>query len=241
MQKILDNSRQIPKTVEYMASLNYYDTLYGYLQAMSHWDGIIGHPRYVDKKEVNYSKIAVDLNLSRQTISKRFNSMLEGSKLQATSTIPPLLRLSEDGKRYELISLETKLAMLVPQTTLEVLVSALSENTISIYVYLFNRYYANAGHEFQFSYVELKRAIGVQTNSNGNNYIISSILFILKKIGLLDYESRVVINKEGRVANQHKIKWMTNKIDDLPRIIENEVMDTKRWSLYNKMTGKKRS
>ena len=71
--------------------------------------------------------------------------------------------------------------------------------------------------------------------------ILVNILAILKKIGLLDYESRVVINKEGRVANQHKIKWMTNKIDDLPRIIENEVMDTKRWSLYNKMTGKKRS
>ena len=47
MQKVIDNSRQIPKLKEFMASANYYDTLYGYLQAMSHWDGITGHPRYV--------------------------------------------------------------------------------------------------------------------------------------------------------------------------------------------------
>mgnify|MGYP002621704762 CR=1 FL=1 len=92
--EIVANSRQIPKTKEYTASPEYYDTLYGYLQTMSKWDGIVGHPRYVYKKDINYSKIANDLDKSRQTISKRFKEMLEGTKENEESTIAPLVRLS---------------------------------------------------------------------------------------------------------------------------------------------------
>ena len=184
-----------------MASINYYDTLYGYLQAMSKWDGIVGHPRFVYKKSINYSRIANDLNLSRQTVSKRFNLMLEGSDARKENdSIPPLIRLSEDKSKYELIALETSLAMLVPQSTLEVLVAALNDNAISVYVYLFNRYYANRKKEFRFSYDELKNAVGIASNSNGNNYIITGILFILSRIGLLDYRTVTVV-KENRTVN----------------------------------------
>lgn len=239
--RIIENSRQIPKTKEYMISSHYYDTLYGYLQMMSHWDGIKGHSRYVYKKSINYSRMAEDLNLSRQTVSKRFNSMLEGTKQQENSDIPPLIRLSEDGLRYELIALESNLAMLVPQTTLEVLVSALNDNAISVYVYLFNRYFANGFNKFKFSYPELKNAIGIAANSNGNNYIISSILFVLSKIGLLSYNKENKIDEEGRSICQHTITWMTNEIEDLPEVIQNQNIDKKRWSLYSKVTGKKRT
>ena len=78
--QIVSNSRQIPKTKEYIANSSYCDNLYGYLQAMSHWDGVLTHPRFVYKKEINYSKIAKDLNRSRQTISTKFKLMLEGTK-----------------------------------------------------------------------------------------------------------------------------------------------------------------
>ena len=104
-----------------------------------------------------------------------------------------LIRLSEDGEKYELIYLEANLAMLVPQTTLQVLVSTLNENSISLYVYLLNRYIANAERGFQFSYPELKNAIGIGNKSHGNNGTITSILFILKKIGLLDYREKKVV------------------------------------------------
>lgn len=106
--------------------------------------------------------------------------------------------------------------MLVPKSTLRVLVSALNDNTISIYVYLFNRYYASGCKEFQFSYKELKNVIGIMANSNGNHYIISSILFILKKIGLLEYRIEKKINEENRIVTECYIEWMTAVIEDLP-------------------------
>lgn len=76
--KILDNSRQVPKVKEYTADQRYCDYLYGYLQRMSCWDGVIGHPRYIWKKSVNFSKIGKDLGKTRQTIAKKFKMMVEG-------------------------------------------------------------------------------------------------------------------------------------------------------------------
>ena len=236
--RILDNSRQIPKDKNYIANSNYCDYLYGYLQAMSSWDGIVGHPRYVFKKSINYSRIANDLGKSRQTISKKFKQMIDGD---IENNMKPLIRLSQDGDKYELIYLEGNLAMLVPQTTLQVLVSTLNENSISLYVYLLNRYLANASREYQFSYPELKNAIGIGNKSHGNNSTISSILFILKKIGLLDYRERKMITENGLVKSEHYITWMTNEIEGLPSDIEDQSKDKKRWDLYKKMTGKERT
>lgn len=230
---ILDNSRQIPKTKDYIANSKYCDYLYGYLQSMSNWDGIVGHPRYVYKKSISYSRIAEDLDKSRQTISKKFKSMLEGD---IKNNMLPLIKQSEDGTKYELVYLEGNLAMLVPETTLQVLVSTLNDNTISTYVYLLNRYLANNEREFQFSYTELKNAIGIGNKSHGNNYIITSILFVLKKIGLLNWEERKVVTETGLMKSEHYITWMTNDIEDLP-----EDMDDKGWKLFSKMTGREKS
>lgn len=225
--RVIDNSRQIPKVKNYIANSNYCDYLYGYLQAMSNWDGVIGHPRYVYKKSINYSRIAADLNKSRQTISKKFKLMIEGD---VENGMLPLIRLSQDGQKYELIYLEGNLAMLVPQNTLQVLVSALSENSISLYVYLLNRYIANKENKFQFSFNQLKSAIGLCANSHGNNGAIVSILFVLKKIGLLDYKDVKMVAETGLIKTQHYIMWMTNVIDGLPQGIEG-----KGEELYNKM------
>ena len=200
--RILDNSRQIPKTKVYTASEEYCDYLYGYLQRMSSWDGVIGHPRYIFKNCINFSRIAKDLGKTRQTIGKKFKRMLEGS--------PPLIR--QVGDKYQLVYLEGNLAMLVPDDTLGVLVSTLKENTISIYVYLLNRYIANGERGFKFSYGQLKSVVGMGVKSHGNNYIIASILFVLEKIGLLRLSEKKIFD-EGCVSTEHEVVWMTNKLD----------------------------
>ena len=41
-EKILSNSRQIPKTKYHMAHKGYSDNIYSYLVGISHWDGIEG-------------------------------------------------------------------------------------------------------------------------------------------------------------------------------------------------------
>lgn len=215
--QVLDNSRQIPKVKDYISNAKYCDYLYGYLQAMSRWDGIVGHPRYVYKKSINFSRIAADLNKSRQTISKKFKMLIQGD---IDNGFAPLIR--ENGDKYQLIYLEGNLAMLVPDNTLKVLVSTLKQNTLSVYVYLLNRYLANGKQSFKFSYPELKIAIGIATKSNGNNYIITSILFILETIGLLKYKSQLGV-VDGKVYSAHYITWMTNKINGLPDDLDDPI------------------
>ena len=234
--KILENSRQIPKVRKYMSNKKYCDYLYGYLQTISHWDGIIGHPRYVYKDAINFTRIAEDLDKTRQTISKKFKAMIEGD---VQNEVSPLIQLSQDGTKYELIYLTGNLAMLVPDETLKILVSTLSENTISVYVYLLNRYIANGENSFKFTYAELKTAIGLGSKSHGNNYQIRAILFVLFKLGLLKYKEEFLKTQHGLIKTENYITWMTNKINIFPEQINNEDnKDEKRKMLYNKMVRK---
>lgn len=213
MLKVQANSRQVPKHKDYISNSKYCDYLYGYLQAASQWDGVIGHPRFIYKKSINFSRIATDLGKSRQTISTKFKNLEKGD---VDHGVLPLIRLSEDGTKYELIYLEGNLAMLVPELTLKVLVSTFNEHTISVYVYLLNRYYASQCKGFQFSFPELKSAIGISQKSHGNNYIISSILLILQRAGLLELESKTLNTDKGLIKTHYFVKWMTNDIEEVP-------------------------
>lgn len=96
------------------------------------------------------------------------------------------MALIRKGKScYYLLPIEKSLAMLVPYGTLQVLTSTVTENVISIYVYLLNRYIASLERPFRYTIDELKSTVGLSTNTRSNNYIISSILLLLEKLGLL--------------------------------------------------------
>lgn len=233
MLQIADNSRQIPKDKIYLKNTTYHDYLYGYLQSKAHWDGVVGHPRVVPKKEVNFSQIASEFNKTRQTVSKHFRSMLEGTKQNEEKHLPPLIR--QKGSYYQLILLEAKLAMLVPQSTLQVLLSCLKENVISMYVYLFNRYYANQSREFMFTLEQVKAGIGVGPKSHNNNEGIVSILYVLQKLGLLKYQLRKRKTINGKYVTEYWIIWMTNELKDLPTELSYE--DKKGWEFYNRIRG----
>ena len=201
----MKDSRQVPKTKEYLANVKYCDILYCYFQNISVWDGVEGHPRYFAKKEKNFSKIAVILGKSRQTITKKFNALLD------------LGLIKETNDCYELIILQDDLASLIPSTTLRMLVSTMNENTISIFVYLLNRYYAtlaNNQQEFMFTKEQLKNIIGISTGTRSNDYIIDDILTILQKIGLIKVDIRDEVDKITKDIKTHLyIVYMTNKIE----------------------------
>ena len=204
------NSRQIPKKEQYLANINYCDYLYSYLQVISKWDNKPNSPRYILKKDCTYVKIAQALGINRQTASKKFKSMLEGEPGSVA-----LIRKEKD--RYILLPIETNLAMLVPYGTLQVLTSTVTENVISIYVYLLNRYFGSQEKEFRYTIDELKSVIGISTNTRSNNYIISSILLLLSKLGLLKYQKKI---KDDQTYSY--ITWMTNEINDLPEQLREE-------------------
>lgn len=203
--QIKENSRQIPKDEkQYLSNIHYCDYLYSYLQYISKWSGKKDEPRYLTKKDCTFTSIAENLGINRQTASKKFKAMLEG---QPDSVA--LIRKVKNG--YILLPIEKNLAMLVPYGTLQVLTSTVTQHVISVYVYLLNRYFANHQTSFRYTVDELKRVIGISTKTRSNSYIISSILLLLQKLGLL--------KKDKKVENEQTfsyITWMTNQIDDLP-------------------------
>ena len=227
-QKILPNSRQIPKTKFHMAHKGYSDNIYSYLVSISHWDGIEGQPRYLYKNQMNYSAIAKQLGISRQTVSNKIRHMLKNEnpkKGQTEEQFLPLIEYDEDSQVYKIIPFEKDLALLVNKDTLLVMVSLLRDHAISAYVYLYNRYFANGNNKFQFTYPQLKQTIGVGSKSRGNNSTITAILFGLSKLGLLKYQ----IEKTDK--NRAYILWMTNQIKDAPNF--DDITDESVKEIFN--------
>ena len=87
------DSRQVPKVEDICANKKYHDILYAYLQTISERD-IKDGKRYLNKKDINYSKIGLKLNLTRQTVSKKFSNLLDMGLIVAC------------GDKYEIVELD---------------------------------------------------------------------------------------------------------------------------------------
>ena len=143
-------------------------------------------------------------NLSRQTISTRFKNLKELGLIREV-----------DNETYELITLEKDIASLVPHNTLKLITDTLSDNSISTYIYLFNRYYGNECKSFQFTLEQIKNHIGICTSTRSNDEIITNILFILEKIGLIKYSLTTVKQESDTFQNVktiYQLDWLTNQI-----------------------------
>lgn len=196
-------SRQVPKIKKIIADKKYHDILYSYLQSQSKWDGEIGHPRYVDKKVINFSKIGKVLGISRQTASKRFQNLI---------TLGLISEEPNDKGDYILSLLPADVAALIPEKTLNLLVDTLSENSISTYIYLLRRYIANNERPFQFSVDDIKNFIGISTTTRSNNDVVDNILYVLQKIDLIKYRI-ISVNNHDDIRLIHELEFLTNYIE----------------------------
>ena len=217
MLTIKSNSRQVPSSKEILSNANYCDLLYCHLQNMSSRDSEKSNCRYIQKRDINFSTIAEQLGMSRQTVSKKFKAMLEEEENSLS-----LIKYDKNEKKYYLIDLDKSISTLVEHNTLLIMTSCLQERVISIYVYLLNRYFANRFQQFQYTLPELKTALGLGCKSSGNNYIINSALITLKKLGLIDYRQELVKEKGKHEKTCCFITWMTNELDDLPQDLNDE-------------------
>ena len=114
--------------------------------------------------------------LSRQTVSTKFKNLKELGLIQEL-----------DKSTYEIITLEKDLASLIPYETLKLITDTLNENSISTYVYLLNCYYANNCRALTFTLEQVKKHIGICSSTRSNDDIITNILYVLEKIGLIKY------------------------------------------------------
>ena len=174
--EIQQNSRQIPKTQQICSNKLYYDILYAYLQQISKKEGDM---RYFYKKDINFSKLAKELDVSRQTLSKRFKNFQNEN-----------IKLIEEIKgtdKFKINELKKEDAALIEFKLLKLLTDTLTENSISVYVYLLNRYYANNCESFIYKTNDIKRTTTNTLNSRNNNDLITNILYVMQKIGLNKY------------------------------------------------------
>ena len=209
----------------------YYDIIYGYLQLISQWDGSKTSLRYIPKKGFTISGAAQDCGISRSTFAKYFKGMLETAE-NIEKGNPILLRELKD--RYELLLLDKSLAMLVPYNTLIVLVSALNNRAISIYVYLLNRYYAtiaSGNKSFIFTIDSLKSLVGLSVKNRGkNNEIIKGILLLLKRLGLINWQEMKAGTTDSP-KTYYVVTYMTNDLEATPPNFDKD----KSQELYNKL------
>lgn len=173
--KIQKNSRQMPKNPEVTANKIYSDILYGYFQEISIREDDI---RYISKEQSNSTTLSNTLQISRQTISKKLNQLIE---------LGLILPSKNPNFKYELPIIPSHEAFLIPQETLRKMVNTLAPKTISIYIYLANLWYANKENLCHFTISALKAYVGLSLKTKSNNTIITDILEILAKLNLIKY------------------------------------------------------
>jgi hypothetical protein len=113
---------------------------------------------------------------------------------------------------YELPRLDQTEAFLVPERTAKGLVSAFTDNAITVYVYLLNRYIGNDEQPYEFSLATLKERCGMPTSNSSNNYIITSILDVLRSLGLIQYTQITKKDAGGKFTNHFVLASATNEL-----------------------------
>ena len=205
-----NDSRQMPSTSYITREKDYCDLLYAWIQCNSERVAVDSRDRRIHKSKIKWTQIEKDFTrrdnegkeykvMGRKTIAKYFG-YLENKGL---------IKL-EDDDYYYLRLLEQSEANLIEYRTLMKLMNVLQKNSISIYIYLFNRYWANGKQPFIATIKNIKDYIGIATSTTSNNAIVDDTIEILKRLGLLDYE---VVWQDGKSLLQ--FKWVKNALPDI--------------------------
>lgn len=205
--EIQKNSRQIPSTSTITREKDYCDLLYAWLQCNS--ERVMGTAqRCIEKSKVKWVAIERDFTrkltdgseektMARKTIAKYFNYLVDKK----------LIYDGNDGYYY-LTVLDSSDANLIEYNTLMKLMNVLQKNSLSIYVYLFNRYYANGCQKFVATIKQIKDFIGIATSTTSNNIIVDDTIDILKRLGLLDV--KLVQGEDCRTYLE--FQWVKNQL-----------------------------
>lgn len=205
-----NDSRQMPSTSYITREKDYCDLLYAWIQCNSERVAIDSRDRRIHKSKIKWTQIEKDFTrrdsegkeykvMGRKTIAKYFGYLEEKG----------LIKL-EDDDYYYLRLLDQSEANLIEYKTLMKLMNVLQKNSISIYIYLFNRYWANGRQPFIATIKNIKDYIGIATSTTSNNAIVDDTIEILKRLGLLDYE---IVWQDGKSLLQ--FKWVKNALPDI--------------------------
>lgn len=198
----------MPSTSMIVREKDYCDLLYAWLQCNSERENVMSTRRRIEKKRVKWAAIERDFTrtlsdgsvekvMSRKTIAKYFNHLMNQG----------LVSEGEDDYYY-LTVLDASEANLIECITLSKLMNVLQKNSISIYIYLFNRYCANGYQPFVATLKQIKDFIGIATSTTSNNIIIDDTIDILKRLGLLDV--KLITGEDNKTYLE--FQWVKNEL-----------------------------
>ena len=206
--EIKKNSRQMPSASMIVREKDYCDLLYAWLQCNSERENVMSTRRRIEKKKIKWAAIERDFTrtltdgsvekvMSRKTIAKYFNHLMDKG----------LISEGEDDYYY-LTVLDASEANLIECITLSKLMNVLQKNSISIYIYLFNRYCANGYQPFIATIKQIKDFIGIATSTTSNNIVIDDTIDILKRLGLL--EVKLITGEDNKTYLE--FQWVKNEL-----------------------------
>ena len=206
--EIKKNSRQMPSASMIVREKDYCDLLYAWLQCNSERENVMSTKRRIEKKKIKWAAIERDFTrtltdgsvekvMSRKTIAKYFNHLMDKG----------LISEGEDDYYY-LTVLDASEANLIECITLSKLMNVLQKNSISIYIYLFNRYCANGYQPFIATIKQIKDFIGIATSTTSNNIVIDDTIDILKRLGLL--EVKLITGEDNKTYLE--FQWVKNEL-----------------------------
>lgn len=221
---IPENSRQFPRNEKIVLNKQFLDKLYGYLQVISYRDENTDARRYLTKKQINYSALARETKISRPSIKKYIDYMLDHEKGLGIMTY------DETKEIYYLEIFPSAEAILIEKDLLSYLSLVFSKHTITIYSYLFMRWYAvikNGGSSFEFMLDRLKDISGYSINSNSNDEPLKMILATMKAVGLINYTVRK--EKNGNMEKHYyTILNVANKLSEIECLNEDALKEKVR-------------
>ena len=206
--EIKKNSRQMPSASMIVREKDYCYLLYAWLQCNSERENVMSTRRRIEKKKVKWAVIERDFTreltdgtvekvMSRKTIAKYFNHLMNQGLVS-----------EGDDDYYYLTVLDASEANLIEYITLSKLMNVLQKNSISIYIYLFNRYCANGYQPFIATLKQIKDFIGIATSTTSNNIIIDDTIDILKRLGLLDV--KLITGEDNKTYLE--FQWVKNEL-----------------------------
>ena len=208
MDTIKKDSRQMPTSTSIVREKEYCDLLYAWFQCASERESITSQRRRLEKKNVKWASIERDFTrtlsdgttekvMSRKTIAKYFTYLVDKGLI------------TEDEEYYYLTVLDASEAHLIEVNTLSKLMNVLQKNSVSIYIYLYNRYYANKQQPFIATIKQIKDYIGIASTTTSNNLIVDDTIDILRRLGLLDVKT---VWDEEKKKSYLEFQWVKNEL-----------------------------
>lgn len=197
----------MPCAASYCREKEYCDLLYAWLQCNSERENVEAKERRIEKKCVKWTKIESDFTrklsdgteekvMTRKTIAKYFSHLMDKK-----------LVVDKGDNYYYLALLDRSEANLIEYNTLSTMMNVFQKNSISIYIYLFNRYCANGYQPFIATIAQIKEHIGIATSTTSNNLIVDNTIEILKRLGLLDVKM-----VRDDIRTYLEFQWVRNEL-----------------------------